>query len=124
MNGVLVFVGAGLGGLARYCTGLFFFQTVSFPFGLATLTVNLLGAAGAGVLFAWVGADFLRNHPLGLFAMTGFLGGFTTFSAFTAENASLLVERPWLALGHALAHVLGCLLVFFMAQKLAQTFFS
>ena len=50
--------------------------------------------------------------------MTGVLGGLTTFSAFTAEGANLLLDKPALALGHAAVHVLGCLLAFFLAGKL------
>ena len=45
-----------------------------------------------------------------LFAVTGFLGGLTTFSAFSGESLLLLQRREWaLALAHSAAHVVGAL---------------
>ena len=113
VHGLVVFVGAGLGGLGRYGLGLLLTQPGFLPFAIGTLVANLCGAFLAGFLFAALGPDWLKENPLGLFLMTGVLGGLTTFSAFTAEGAQLL-DQPLLAFGHALLHVLGCLLAWLL----------
>jgi CrcB protein len=53
--------------------------------------------------------------------MTGVLGGFTTFSAFSAESLTLLERGQWsLALAHTLAHVLGALACVAVGVMLAR----
>ncbi len=114
----LVFLGAGLGGLLRYLTGLWLVQPVWLPFAVGTLVVNLVGGFCAGVLFAVLGPTIVKSSAAGLFLMTGVLGGLTTFSAFTAEGMTLLMERPLIGALHALAHVFGCLLAFAAGHRL------
>lgn len=111
-------MGAGLGGTSRYVLGLLFGQPIWLPFALSTFAVNLIGGFIAGVLMAGLGLPYLKNHLIGLFLMTGFLGGLTTFSAFTLEGAVLLGEKPSIALLQMVAHVLGCLIAFGAGYKL------
>jgi len=67
-----------------------------------------LGGLLVGMAVVW-----LQDRPYGtlhLFVLTGVLGGFTTFSAFSAESLALIGRGQWLmALAHATAHVLGAL---------------
>lgn len=122
LNALAVFVGAGLGGVGRYGLGVLLGQPAWLPFALGTLAANLIGGFVAGILFAALGPAWLKANPLGLFLMTGVLGGLTTFSAFTAEGANLMLDKPLMAMGHALVHVLGCLAAFLMAGKLFGLF--
>jgi len=79
---IMVALGGALGACLRYLVGL----TVGFPLG--TLAVNVAGSLAIGVV--WVAlADKALLLP---FLMTGLLGGFTTFSAFSLEMV-LLIER-------------------------------
>jgi len=121
LNLLMVFLGAGLGGSGRYALGLLLAQPAWLPMPVSTLVVNVVGGFGAGVLFTLLGPVFLKSNPAGLFLMTGLLGGFTTFSAFTAEGVVLWTDKPAWALFHAAAHVFTCLLAFYLAGKLVSS---
>ncbi len=85
-------LGGALGAVLRHYVGSFFLRSTSgFPW--ATLTVNVVGSFVMGVAAMF----FVRRSDLGLqhfapFLMTGLLGGFTTFSAFSLQTWEL-VER-------------------------------
>ena len=65
------------------------------------------------------------NELLRLLLVTGLLGGFTTFSAFSAESLIMLQRgQLLLALGHTLAHVTGALACAALGFRLAQTVLS
>lgn len=117
-----VFVGAGLGGSSRYLLGLLLTQPSWLSFAVSTLLVNIIGGFAAGLLFGGVGLTYLKSHAMGLFLMTGFLGGLTTFSAFTLESAVLIGEKPTLAIVQVISHVLGCLVAFGAGYKLITLF--
>jgi len=106
MNGVLVFVGGGLGALLRYAVGrATLFAGWAPP--LATLGVNIVGCFAMGLIAGWFAS---RGGPDGakLFLTTGLLGGFTTFSAFGLD-ALTLYQRG--AVGSALAYVAASVLL-------------
>jgi CrcB protein len=91
MSFLLVFLGGGLGSLARYGVSLATAQTGLAGFPYATLAVNVVGGFAMGLL---VGVLAARAGPMAapelrLFLATGFLGGFTTFSAFSLEAVEL-----------------------------------
>ena len=104
-----VFVGAGLGACLRYSLGLGL--NPLFPaVPLGTLAANLLGALLAGAIAAWLLMRSDLPTAYRLFAITGFLGGLTTFSSYSLEVVSLLQGgRTLLALGAASAHLVGSL---------------
>ena len=99
--------GAAVGALLRWGAGLAFNATwAGFPLG--TLLVNCLGGLLIGVAMVWFARS--PDDTLRLLLVTGVLGGFTTFSAFSAESLGLLQRGHWgLALLHSAAHLLGAL---------------
>lgn len=93
LNILLVGLGGFAGSVARYLTVIAVEKKLhpSFPYG--TLTVNIAGSFILGVVLAWVGGKTEPgSEPWKLLLGTGFCGGFTTFSAFAAENVRLLSE--------------------------------
>ena len=103
-----VALGAACGALVRWLLGLWLNpQWGGFPLG--TLLVNCAGGLLIGM--AMVGFARWPNELVRLLLVTGFLGGMTTFSAFSAESLALMQRNQWsMALGHTLLHVLGALL--------------
>ncbi len=88
---LLVGVGGFIGSMARYLVALMFVPLVpGFPF--ATLTVNVLGSFLIGFLGELAVSTTLVSPEARLLLVTGFCGGFTTFSAYMFENAALLKD--------------------------------
>lgn len=113
--------GAALGAWLRWGLGIALNASI-LPMG--TLIANLGGGLLMGVAMAYF-MGVSMHHELRLFVMTGFLGGLTTFSAFSAEAFSLLnrQEYAW-AIAHISSHVVGSLLMTAMGFVLFQYFKS
>lgn len=74
-----------------------------------------------GIAIGLIGLGSLDNPGMRLFVTTGFLGGLTTFSAFTGESLSLLHRQQYLlASVHAFSHVFGALLMAVIGLALIQ----
>lgn len=97
--------GGVLGVNARYWLGVWVGRWADPRFPWATFGVNVSGAFAAGFLSAALTARLPHPHAR-LFVVVGFLGGYTTFSAFTLE-ALALWERG--SVGRAVAYVVGSL---------------
>ena len=106
-------IGAAVGGWARWILGILLNPIFpSVPLG--TLAANLIGCyiIGAAIAFFLSYPNFAPEWRL--FLTTGFCGGLTTFSTFSAEVVLLLQSgRSVFALGAVAAHVLGSLLMTF-----------
>lgn len=114
-----VALGGALGASGRYLTGLAVIRLIGPGFPWATLIVNILGSAVMGVLVVAL-AKFggMRFAPL---LMTGLLGGFTTFSAFSLDAVTLYERGEMLAAGgYVLASVVLSILALFGAMTLAR----
>ncbi len=110
-EGIAVAGGAALGALSRWGLATYFnplFPTVP----LGTLLANLVGGYLIGIAVAVFASHTGLPAELRLFVITGFLGGLTTFSTFSAEVVSLIGggQFGW-ALAAVGAHLLGSLLL-------------
>ncbi|MEX3316626.1 CrcB family protein [Sulfitobacter sp. PS-8MA] len=109
---IMVALGGALGASLRYLVGL----AVGFPLG--TLAVNVAGSLAIGVVWVTL-ADKILLLP---FLMTGLLGGFTTFSAFSLDTMRLLeAGRTAVAFSYVGASVIlslaACLLGLWLARE-------
>jgi CrcB protein len=111
--------GASVGALLRWGAGVWLNDRwTGFPLG--TLLVNCVGGLLVGVALAWF--ERAPNEMLRLLVVTGFLGGLTTFSAFSVESLTMLQRgQAMLALGHTLAHVAGALACAGLGFRIAQS---
>jgi CrcB protein len=119
-DALAVACGAAAGGLLRWQIGLWLnARHAQLPLG--TLAVNVAGGLLIGALLVVLArAD---QQLWRLLLVTGFLGGLTTFSAFSAESLALLQRGQWAwAAAHAGLHVLGALAAALLGAWLARQF--
>ncbi|MES2597759.1 MAG: fluoride efflux transporter CrcB [Verrucomicrobiota bacterium] len=122
---LLVFLGGGLGSILRYWTVLAaqrLWPDGTFPRGV--LIANVLGSFIIGFLFAWPVMKAKDAAPW-LFAATGVLGGYTTFSSLANDSLQLWInQHPTLALLNALGSMAAGILAAALGWKLSQCLFS
>jgi CrcB protein len=107
---IAICLGASLGALSRWGLGLWLTPGGAIPWG--TLAANLIGGYLIGICVAVFQALPQLDPVWRMALVTGFLGGLTTFSSFSAEVVNLLMQQRYLlALGPAGLHVAGSLLL-------------
>jgi CrcB protein len=104
MNYVLVFIGGGLGSSLRHTINVLCARAFGTDFPYHTFIINITGSTIMGLIAGYLALKGDASQPWRLFLMTGILGGYTTFSAFSLD-AALLYERG--AIGLAAFYVLG-----------------
>ena len=120
---IAICIGSSVGALSRWGLALWLSPGGMIPWG--TLAANLIGGYLIGAAIAIFQAMPQLDPVWRLLLITGFLGGLTTFSSFSAEVLNfLLEERYGLAVGTALLHVLGSLLMTLMGLKTAMFFIA
>jgi len=89
-NILLVAMGGAVGSVLRYLCQ----RSLNFSFPYGTLLVNILGCLLIGLLWG----IFTRHidEPKRLLWVTGFCGGFTTFSTFTYEGVQMMMDNRWI----------------------------
>ena len=113
LGALAVGLGAALGAWLRWGLGLWL-NSLHTMLPLGTLLANLIGGYIIGVAMAFF-SDFPHLSPeWRLLVVTGFLGGLTTFSTFSAESMGLLQKGDYAwAFGHSFLHLLGSILFCF-----------
>ncbi len=107
MNYLLVFIGGGLGASLRHAINMICARGLGTAFPYGTFIINITGSTVMGLIAGYLAFKGEASQPWRLFLMTGILGGYTTFSAFSLDTA-LLYERG--EIGLALFYVLGSVL--------------
>jgi CrcB protein len=106
IRSLLVFAGGAVGSLVRYLTALGVNEHYDGRFPLATFLINVTGSFFIGLLLVLLDREDLLHPNLRPLLVTGFLGGFTTFSTFEWEIFALGRSTPPMALIYGFSSVL------------------
>ncbi|MGO4194473.1 fluoride efflux transporter CrcB [Rhizobium sp. YAF28] len=112
---LLVAVGGAIGSLLRYYVGLGSLRLMGPGFPWGTLIVNVVGCFIIGVFAEMIMRRFNASVELRLLLITGFLGGFTTFSAFSLDAITLFERGDVFAGGIYITASVGLSMVAVMA---------
>lgn len=118
---LLVALGGAVGSVARFkLSGWVLTQTPNWRFPTGTFAVNVIGCLIAGLLAGMAVKHELFTPEVRVLVFTGFLGGFTTFSAFGLETLMLFKRgAPGVAIANVLASIVAGLLVAWLGYELS-----
>lgn len=118
---ILVFIGGGIGSIFRLFIGNYVQQWRPSQFPIATIIVNVLSAFILGLLLSWLATKPSGYNQYRLFFATGFCGGFSTFSMFTADLFNYIKNGfIWMAIINIIISVVACLLALWMGSFLIK----
>jgi len=123
-NALWIFVGGGLGSLARWWASGFIAQRFGETFPWGTLLVNVSGSFVIGLFAALTGPDgrWLAPASFRQFFMFGICGGYTTFSSFSLQTLNLVEDAQWFRAGaNAVLSLVLCLAGVWLGHVLAMS---
>ena len=109
---IVIFLGGGIGSVARYLLSLWINRQLTTAFPTGTFVVNLTGCFLIGILYGLAIRHSWLNVDWRLFLITGICGGYTTFSAFSYESVGLIREGNY---GYFFLYVAGSVLLGLLA---------
>lgn len=104
MLALSVAVGGAIGATLRHFVGVLVVSSFGVPSYYATFAVNIVGCTVAGCLLGFAVHVWSPSETMRAFVFVGIMGGFTTFSAFSADSILLMERGAW---GPAATYVLG-----------------
>lgn len=123
LNGMIIFMGGGLGSLARWLASGYVARHWGETFPLGTLFVNVTGSFLIGLFAGLTGPEgrFYAPAPFRQFFMLGVCGGYTTFSSFSLQTLALAQDAQWFKAGaNAALSLVLCLLAVWLGHALAM----
>lgn len=115
--------GGAIGAVGRHYVGVYALKWLGTAFPYGTLVVNVVGSFLMGVLVASMTVKWNVGNELRAFLTVGLLGGFTTFSAFSSDFATLMERgETVLAAGYVTASVALALAGMFAGMSLVRVF--
>lgn len=116
-------LGGAIGASSRYCANQWIMQFFPGNFAYGTLVINVVGSLLIGVLMVLIQEKALLPQSFRPFLVTGILGAFTTFSAFSLETVNHFMAGEYLlAAIYIVASVVLCLLACFAGISVARIF--
>ena len=113
--------GGAIGAAARYGVNITTPKLIGHGFPWGTMIVNITGSFMMGLLIAVMALAWTTSQEMRVFLTTGILGGFTTFSAFSLDFATLYERKEYgMAFGYASGSVVLSLLAVFAGLYLAR----
>ena len=121
LNAIGIFIGGGLGTLARWGISVLIARYCGEHFPWGTLVVNVTGSFAIGFFVAVTGAEgrWLAPSPFHQFFAIGLCGGYTTFSSFSLQTLALAHNGEWMkAVGNSVLSLVLCLVAVWLGHSL------
>ena len=111
---LLAALGGAVGSALRFSTGALMLRLMGPGWPWGTYTVNILGSLAMGCVMGWFAHKGGASGNAQILLATGFLGGFTTFSAFSLETARMVETKAYVNAGLYVGSsvLLGLIMVF------------